>query len=41
VIIEKVHTGFLEVGSDMIETNSFSGGEIYHGNVPDGAKEQH
>jgi methionine synthase I (cobalamin-dependent) len=38
-IIEKVHTGFLEVGRDVIETNSFGGGEIYHGNVPDGAKE--
>ncbi|HMS39432.1 MAG TPA: homocysteine S-methyltransferase family protein [Pyrinomonadaceae bacterium] len=31
-IIEKVHTGFLDVGSDMIETNSF-GGKIYHGNA--------
>jgi methionine synthase I (cobalamin-dependent) len=39
-IIEKVHTGFLDVGSDMIETNSF-GGEIYHGNLLDEAKEHH
>jgi methionine synthase I (cobalamin-dependent) len=40
-IIEKVHTGFLDVGYNVIETNSFSGGEIYHGNLPNGAKEQH
>lgn len=26
--IEKVHTGFLEVGCDVIETNSFGGGEV-------------
>jgi methionine synthase I (cobalamin-dependent) len=40
-IIEKVHTGFLDVGCDVIETNSFGGGEIYHGNLPDEAKEHH
>jgi methionine synthase I (cobalamin-dependent) len=40
-IIIKVHTGFLDVGSDVIETNSFGGGEIFHGNLPDGAKEHH
>jgi len=39
-IIEKVHTRFLDVGCDVIETNSF-GGEIYHGKLPDGAKEHH
>ncbi|HQU84048.1 MAG TPA: homocysteine S-methyltransferase family protein [Pyrinomonadaceae bacterium] len=39
-IIEKVHTGFLDVGYDVIETNSF-GGEIYQGNLPDEAKETH
>jgi methionine synthase I (cobalamin-dependent) len=39
-IIEKVHTGFLDVGCDVIETNSF-GGEIYHGNVPCGVTEHH
>jgi methionine synthase I (cobalamin-dependent) len=39
-IIEKVHTGFLDVGNDMIETKSF-GGETYHGNLPDGLKEHH
>ena len=26
--IEKVHVGFLEVGCDVIETNSFGGGEV-------------
>jgi 5-methyltetrahydrofolate--homocysteine methyltransferase len=26
--IEKVHTGFLEIGCDVIETNSFGGGEV-------------
>ena len=26
--IEKVHAGFLEVGCDVIETNSFGGGEV-------------
>ncbi|MBC7900322.1 MAG: homocysteine S-methyltransferase family protein, partial [Saprospiraceae bacterium] len=26
--IEKVHTSFLEVGCDVIETNSFGGGEV-------------
>lgn len=26
--IEKVHVGFLEAGSDVIETNSFGGGEV-------------
>ncbi len=26
--IEKVHTGFLDVGCDVIETNSFGGGEV-------------
>jgi 5-methyltetrahydrofolate--homocysteine methyltransferase len=26
--IEKVHLGFLEIGSDVIETNSFGGGEV-------------
>jgi 5-methyltetrahydrofolate--homocysteine methyltransferase len=26
--IEKVHRGFLEVGCDVIETNSFGGGEV-------------
>jgi methionine synthase I (cobalamin-dependent) len=40
-MIEKVHTRFLYVSSDMIETNSFGGGEIYQGNLPEGAKEHH
>jgi methionine synthase I (cobalamin-dependent) len=40
-IIEKVHTGFLDVGFDVTETNSFGGGEIYHRNLPEGAKEHH
>lgn len=40
-IIKKVHTGFLDVGCDVIETNSFGGGEIYHGNLPDWVKEHH
>src|SRR5262245_49986802 len=26
--IEKVHLGFLEIGADVIETNSFGGGEV-------------
>ena len=39
-IIEKVYTGFLDVACDVIETNSFfGGGEIYHGNLPDGVEE--
>jgi S-methylmethionine-dependent homocysteine/selenocysteine methylase len=39
-IIEKVHTGFVDVGCNVIETNSCGGGgEIYHGNLPDGVKE--
>jgi methionine synthase I (cobalamin-dependent) len=40
-IIEKVHTGFLDVGCDVIKTNSFGSGEIYHWNLPAGAKEHH